>query len=856
MQYLDYKERYPDCLLFFQVGDFYELFFDDAVTVARTINLTLTSRDKNNPNPVPMCGVPLSVADNYAERLVQQGFSVAIVSQSEAPTGKGMVARKLERIITPGIKVLGAVDSEGAAGHVAAVHIASSTDLSIAFTDVQSGSLYIREGLALEDLYKELSRINICEVVLPKMLYGKPLDKRTHWVRLLENIIPERSIKFRTDASVVLDSGNRQLGDVAGYKSLSPTGKKAASFLVAYIDEITVNAKLRINAVKTVSLQSTVGIDATTRLNLELVQNSKDASTRGTLYEYLNKTVTPGGARLLRESVIAPVVDKKIILSRQGIIEEFLRGVYESNEVRRLLGAFPDLERIATRIELAIVSPREVGALRDALLQLPELLAIAAKGGAKEILTSTDDNSLRKIGSELDKALVELPPLSTVDGGVFKEGFSAELDRLIEVSTKGKEWIAELEVKEREASGIPSLKIRYNNVFGYFIEVTNTHLSKVPTRYTRKQTTSNSERYITEELKVREEEVLGASEKRIALEKKLFDELRVTLAASTEIFRQLGKRIALFDMLCGFAVRAAESSLVKPIILDDPIMVIKQGKHPQLAEILGAGFIPNDVILGGATKGCAIITGPNMGGKSTYLRQAALITVMAQLGSFVPAESAEVGLVDKIFARLGASDNISEGESTFMVEMREAATILESATEHSLLLIDEIGRGTATADGLALAQAILEWIITKTQGRTLFATHFHELTSLEAVYPKRIKNLSVGSIEEEGRVLFTHQIAEGPADRSYGVEVARLAGLPEEIIARAEDLLKNAPQREKKAPSQQAFAFAESSPRAAKPSDYDLLKKLQKKVQEVEVNETTPLGALSILNDLKQLLCE
>lgn len=859
MQYLDYKDRYPDCLLFFQVGDFFELFFEDAKTVAKVINLTLTSRDKNSSNPVPMCGVPIGVADTYAERLVAGGFSVAMVRQAEAATGKGMVARKLDRIITPGIRVLGAADADASDAKVVAVQLTGQSDVAIAFSDIQSGKVNVREGFNLESLYAEIARLSPTEVILPKQLAGKVLDRRIGWVKSIESIVKFGNIKFRSDTSA--SQGSRSgIGEIPGYKSLSPTGKRATAFLISYIDETTVSSELQISAIETKSYDDVVSIDATTRINLELVRNSKDASTRGTLLEFLQKTVSPGGARLLREWVLSPLKKCDQIAYRHKIVSEFISDQHRLTGIRNELSKAPDIERIATRIELGIVTPRELGALRDLLLLLPAFIKSLSGMTAWEMVQELPLPDLKQLSEKLEVQLVDLPPLSLNDGQIIKRGFDEALDHLITVSEKGKEWIVDLETKEKEATGISSLKIRFNNVFGYYIEITNSNVSKAPSRYIRKQTTSNSERYITEELKQREEEVLGAGEKRVKLEKSLFETLRRELVGEASLLRELAGRLSALDVLAAFAYTALSQSLIQPELNEGANLEIVKGRHPQLSELLGSAFIPNSAFLESGGQGCVILTGPNMGGKSTYLRQTALIVILAQIGSFVPAERAVIGVVDRIFARLGASDDIAEGESTFMVEMREAAHIIGNATRDSLLLIDEIGRGTATTDGLAIARAILEWIVLNTKARTLFATHFHELTALADIYPQTIRNFSVASVEKDGHVIFTHEIKEGPANKSYGIEVARLAGLPKPLLVRAREILgelsTDQAKRDMSAVRQLTIFDAPLASTLEVPKDYAGLTEIRDMIERCPLNETTPLAALQLLSELQAKLAQ
>jgi DNA mismatch repair protein MutS len=863
-QYLDYKRQYPDALLFFQVGDFYELFFTDAITVSRTLNLTLTSRDKNSPDPIPMCGVPMAVVDGYVDRLVAAGFSVAIVSQGPVPqSGKGMVPRRLERIVTPGITILGGASTAAGETLVAAIGGDPDRDFSIAFSNVQSSRIRIQDGIRPEDLALELGRLGITEVVIPPVAYGKKIDRRSPWVKLVEGAIGQTSVKYRSLSSSELGttSGGRQLSQISGFASIGVAAKQAVRLLVEYIDEITVETKLPIQSIEPWSFSSVVMIDAPTRKNLELVANTRDARTTGTLFEYLNECRSAAGARLLYSWVLHPSAQLEEIEGRQKAVSKLVEASDSRADIRARLSGMVDFERIAARIELGVATPKELGALRDAVIRLPEI---------QQLITSIDtDASTRlsalapelelsqpgslSISATLEKALSDEPPHVMSEGGIIREGYDKELDHLRSIHREGRSWLAELEEREISSTGISSLKVRFNNVLGYYIEVTKANLSKVPDRFIRRQSTANSDRFTTPELAKLADDVLGAEGRIIDLERRLFEQLRAGLLPCAATLRRIGEGIATLDILQGFAELAVRDDLTAPELAPSSELIIEKGKHPVIARYLREQFVPNTIEFSTGLTNCILLTGPNMGGKSTYLRQAALIVIMAQLGAFVPAKRAKVGIVDKIFARIGASDNLSEGESTFMVEMREAAHIVASATPSSLVLIDEVGRGTATADGLAIAQAILEWLLVQTKSRTLFATHFHELTALEVSYPA-LRNLSVGSVEREDQVLFTHEIQQGPANRSYGLEVAKLAGLPVALIERARELLLQGADKSNQEKQLSIFA-AGATPfvvreQQSEPADYKELRNLADEVRRIDINSTTPLEALLHLERL------
>ncbi len=847
-QYLDYKQLYPDCLLLFQVGDFYEVFFEDAVTVSRTLNLTLTSRDKNNPNPVPMCGVPIAVVDGYLERLVNAGFAVALVSQTGAPeNGRGMFGRKLERIVTPGVRILGDPENN-TESLLAAVWFRSEQDIGISFSNIISGKIFVAEGLDISAMIAQLQRLQPAELLLPKHIDQKALDRRLAWVRKVEVLVRGGTLKFR---NLDLSSKRRDISKIQGYLGIGTAAKNATKLLLDYVDETTVNSVVNFTELLNADAQSVLSIDANTRSSLELVQNQKDGSKRSTLYFVLDRTVTPSGSRMLRQWILNPLVDLKSIYERQQVVTFFKDHAALRGKLKETLRTITDLERIAARTEALATTPRELGALRDSLAKIPsivEMLSTAKETPALERIMRGVVIS-ESLCSRLEEALVDNPAMVLNEGGIIKVGFNAELDRLRGLKERGKSWIVELEASERSRTGINSLKIKYNSVFGYFIEVTAANLSKVPENYIRKQTTVNSERFITEELKKYEDDVLGAESRQIELEKRLYEDLRAAVLPFTAELRIVGARLAELDIYIGLAELAADEGYVLPQVDESERLFIEAGKHPLLAQSLHSDFVPNTTEMG--DKNFLIITGPNMGGKSTFLKQTALIVIMAQLGSFVPAQKAEIGVVDKIFARIGASDDISEGESTFMVEMHEASHIISGATKRSLILIDEIGRGTATADGLAIAQAILEWIVLKIKSRTLFATHFHDLTTLEKQY-QTIKNLSVGSVERGEDVIFTHHINIGAASKSYGIQVAKLAGLPQPLIERAKEVLLADSSAVKDRSSQLSLFEVPFKREITEPQDYRRLKDLEREIKQLDLNALAPLEVSVALSGIQK----
>ncbi|MFN5062307.1 MAG: DNA mismatch repair protein MutS [Pseudomonadota bacterium] len=854
VRYLEFKEQYPDALLFFQVGDFYELFYDDAVTVAKALNLTLTSRDKNSPEPVPMCGVPLSVLDGYVDRLLPLGYSVAVVSQ----TGSGQgVDRVLERFVTPGMRLFTSVTSDATESLIAAVTIDhEGRSAAIVSTDPQTGLVRVKDSIELSALARELGAWMVREVVVPRTLGGERIDRRTSWIRSLEAVVAHTAIRFRPEVSGAIESESSMSESVrSDLYSLSPLAKRAVRLLLSYVDEVSLGNALPVREISLFRSAGTVTIDAATRRNLELVQNAKDGSTNGTLFGFLNTTETPGGARLLKSWVIAPLSELSKIKERQDGVTE-LRECHQS--IARLLAGLSDMERLAARIQLKVASPRDMGAIRDTLDRVPEIQDLVAHCRAQTLQAIVAQlHPPLELRLLLNRALVDQPPPITNDGGVFRAGYDAELDDIRGLQSNADEWRSRFEATERANTGINSLKIKSNNVIGFFIEVPTAHGAKVPAHYQRRQSTANAERFTTPELKQFEDQVVNAVNRQVRREQQLFEELRQIASQHVDNLRQIAQALAELDALAALARVAERNQWVAPVVDEGDGFSIVGGRHPIIEQLIGGSFIPNSVKFDAETSRCFVVTGPNMGGKSTYLRQIALIAILAQIGSYVPAESVKLGLVDRVFARLGAADDLHEGESTFMVEMREAAHILSNVTRRSLVVIDELGRGTATTDGQSLAQAILERLAFDVECRTLFATHYHEITALERNSP-RIINLSVGSVEEGDRVIFTHAIQEGPAPRSYGIEVAKLSGLPAAVISRASEILLQIPHRasslgdSSRGPGQAAQRpLFETPPVVARDPK---LERLKDRVTQIDPDSVAPREALTLLYELKKIL--
>jgi DNA mismatch repair protein MutS len=850
-RYLEFKERYPDALLFFQVGDFYELFYDDAVMVAKSLNLTLTSRDKNSADPIPMCGVPLSVIDGYVDRLLPLGYSVAVVSQ----TGSGQgVDRTLERFVTPGMRLFTSVSSDSQESLIAAVAVDhDGRSASLVCTDPQTGIIKVKESVDTSAIARELAAWMVREVVIPRALFGEKVDRRSSWVRSIEGAISRTALRFRPEETGAIDA-ERILEQQAKSElhALGPTGKRAARLLLAYIDEISLGNPLPIHEISLHRGSGLVAIDAATRRNLELVQNTKDGSDTGTLFGFLNSTETPGGARLLKQWLVAPLLDCTEIVDRQVGVGELME---HYGAIATTLAGLSDLERLAARVQLKIASPKDLGAIRDTLERVPALQDRLAHCASSIVRHAVDGlQAPLDLRNLLSRALVDNPPHVTNDGGMIREGFDLELDEIKALRSSADEWRAAFEAREKQATGVTSLKVRSNNVIGFFVEVPTAHGAKMPEHFQRRQSTANAERFTTPELKKHEDAVITAVDRQVRREQTLFTDLRNDTLVHVDTLRRIAASLATLDVLASLARVADIHRWTKPAIVDSCVLDIRKGWHPIIEKLLGGSFIPNSVEFGDPEPSCFIVTGPNMGGKSTYLRQTALITILAQIGSYVPAESATVGVVDRIFARLGAADDLHEGESTFMVEMREAAHILANATPKSLVLIDELGRGTATTDGQSLAQAILERLALELGCRTLFATHYHEITALEQRSP-RLRNLSVGSVEEEDRVVFTHAIQSGPAPRSYGLEVAKLSGLPREVLQRAAEILsdlsvKGSSQKSSTASSRQQTLFATASQIMKDPA----LEKMRATISSLDLDGLSAREALQVLYALREQL--
>ncbi len=766
-QYLRVKAEHQAAILLFRLGDFYEMFFDDAVVASRVCDLTLTARNRGESDEVPLCGFPAHASQPYVARLLAAGHAVAICEQGEQPRGRGLMERDVVRVITPGT-ILEEENLDPRVPSLLAGLVLDGERFGIASVDFATGSVRATEADDAAAALEEVARLAPRELLLAP---GLP-----------EAVLSACRTSRPWATGVLLDVPG-------GASGLPAAAARAAAGVLAYVDAVYRRRPAHLRPPEGYTLAGALGLDAATRRNLELVETLR-GERRGSLLGVLDRTITPMGARRLRDWLLAPLVDPSAIGRRLDAVERLVEDVELRGALRTLLDGIGDVERLAGRIGALAASPRDLAALANTLDRVaalqPRLTAerVPLLGDVAAAL-----DPLPAVAEEIRRTLVDAPPPHTRIAGYVRGGRSAEVDELRAITVDGKSWLATFESTERARTGIPSLKVRYNKVFGYYVEVTKTHLGLVPTDYERKQTLVGAERFVTDALKTYEAKVLGAEERLRTLEQHVFMELLDGVAAHQPTLVRIADALARLDVIVALAEVAHRSAYVRPRIVTESVVRITGGRHPVVEALATTPFVPNDVTLDGAAEQILVITGPNMGGKSTYLRQVALAVVMAQLGSFVPAVEAEIGLADRVFARAGASDNLVGGESTFMVEMRETAHILTHATSRSLVVLDEIGRGTSTFDGISIAWAVAEHLHeSPIHPRTLFATHYHELTALAAELP-RVRNLSVAVAEWKGDIVFVRRIVSGPASRSYGVEVARLAGVPAPVVTRARALL-------------------------------------------------------------------
>ena len=870
-EYLKTKEQYKDCILFYRLGDFYEMFFDDALTASRELEITLTGKECGLEERAPMCGVPYHALESYLTRLVQKGYKVAIAEQMEDPKqAKGLVRREVIRVVTPGTLTSSQALDETKNNFLMGI-VYMGDCFGIASCDITTGDFFVTEVKSERELFDELAHFTPSEIVCNDAFFMSGIDMdelKNRCQAYLSSLDP----RFFSDEGCrkVLKEHYR----VASLEGLAlgvyPVGTIAAEAVMEYMYETQKNDLSHITAITPYSTGQFMVLDISTRRNLELLETLREKQKRGTLLWVLDKTKTAMGARLLRSFIEQPLIRREEILNRQNAVEELNLNYISREELREYLNSIYDLERLIGRISYKTANPRDLLAFKNSLDMLPYI---------KDLLKDFTSQILKNIWEDLDPledirdliaaAIVDEPPISVREGGMIREGFHEETDRLRNAKTEGKTWLAELEVKEREKTGIKNLKIKFNKVFGYYFEVTNSFKDLVPDYFIRKQTLVNAERFTTPELKELEDVILGAEDKLVSLEYELFCQVRDQIAAEVLRIQKTAKAVAGIDVFASLSLVATRNNYCKPKINEKGVIQIKNGRHPVVEQMMRDDlFVANDTYLDNGKNRISIITGPNMAGKSTYMRQTALIVLMAQIGSFVPAEEANIGLCDRIFTRVGASDDLASGQSTFMVEMTEVANILRNATKHSLLILDEIGRGTSTFDGLAIAWAVVEYICnTKILGaKTLFATHYHELTELEGALAG-VNNYCIAVKEQGDDIVFLRKIIKGGADKSYGIQVAKLAGVPEGVIQRAKELveeLSNADITAKAKEIAEANANASQRKPVPRPDDVELSQltlfdtvredDIIKEIGEMELGSMTPIDALNTLYRLQTRL--
>lgn len=792
-QYMNTKNGYKDCILFYRLGDFYEMFFDDAITAARELEITLTGKACGLEERAPMCGIPHHAVDGYLTRLVSKGYKVAICEQMEDPKQcKGIVKREVVRIVTPGTNLNTQSLEDGKNNYLMGIFYMSDS-FGVATVDVTTGEFYMTEVENTRKLMDEVTKFAPSELIYNEELVmtGFDLDDLHNRLGMAESVLERRYFDEEMCVKSLKEHFHVQALDGLGLKDY-PIGTIAAGAVMQYLTETQKNTLSHITGIMPYSSNAYMVLDSSTRRNLELVETLREKQKRGSLLWVLDKTKTAMGARLLRSMIEQPLIDVDAIEARLDAIEELNQEAITREELREYLNPIYDLERLIGKVSYKTANPRDFIAFQSSLEMIPPiktLLADATCAKLKGIYTELD--TLEDICSLICDAIVEEPPIAIKEGGIIKEGYNEEIDKLRRAKTEGKSWLAELEDRERNATGIKNLRVKYNKVFGYYLEVTKSYQELVPDTWTRKQTLTNAERYTTPELKELEDIILGAEDKLFALEYELFVEVREHIASEVKRIQQTAKAIANLDVLVSLALVAEQNNYVRPAINQDGVIDIKEGRHPVVEKVINNdSFVANDTYLDQKKQRISIITGPNMAGKSTYMRQTALIVLMAQIGSFVPAFSANIGVVDRIFTRVGASDDLASGQSTFMVEMTEVANILRNATKNSLLILDEIGRGTSTFDGLSIAWAVVEHIADPKQigAKTLFATHYHELTELEGKLDS-VNNYCIAVQESGEDIVFLRKIIKGGADKSYGIQVARLAGVPDKVLKRAQEIV-------------------------------------------------------------------
>ena len=871
-QYMAIKEQYKDCILFYRLGDFYEMFYDDALTASRELEITLTGKNCGQEERAPMCGVPYHAVDVYLNKLVAKGYKVAICEQAEDPKqAKGIVKREVIRIVTPGTNLSQQALDEGRNNYLMCL-VYDNNQFGLAITDISTGDFYTTEVTTLKELYDEIHRFSPSEIICNDSFYmsGASLDDFKDRLHVSVSTLDTWYMDEAVSVQKIKEHFKVASLDGLGLTDF-PSGTLAVGALLLYLYETQKNTLDNLTKITPYRSGGYMIIDSATNRNLELIETLREKQKKGSLLWVLDKTKTAMGARLMRNWIEQPLIEKKKITARQDAVEELYNDMITREEIREYLNAVYDLERLVTRISYRTANPRDLIAFKTSLGMIPpvkQLLSQAKSAELKEIDERMD--CLEDIYDLIEKSIQDEPPIMIREGGMIKEGYNEDVDKFRLSRTEGKTWLAELEAREKEKTGIKNLRVRYNKVFGYYLEVTNSYKELVPEDWTRKQTLANAERYITPELKELEDMILGAEDKLAALEYDLYCEVRDSIGEQVVRIQETAKAIAHLDVLASLACVAQSNDYVRPSINTKGVIDIQGGRHPVVEKMNNNQmFIDNDTYLDNKNHRISIITGPNMAGKSTYMRQSALIVLMAQIGSFVPAKSANIGIVDRIFTRVGASDDLASGQSTFMVEMTEVANILRNATSRSLLILDEIGRGTSTFDGLSIAWAVVEHISNpKLLGaKTLFATHYHELTELEGKLDS-VNNYCIAVREQGDDIIFLRKIIRGGADKSYGIQVARLAGVPDSVIDRAKeisswleetDVTDKAKNLQVRTSAKKKEVVREAVPVEKQmslfdiyPADHPVLKELA----GLDVSNMTPIQALNTLYELQKRLKE
>ena len=844
-QYVETKEQYKDCILLYRLGDFYEMFFDDAITASKELEITLTGKDCGLKERAPMCGIPYHSIQNYLSKLITNGHKVAICEQMEDPAlAKCLVKRDVIRVITPGTVIESNILEEKKNNYIASIYKVG-IHYGLAYSDVSTGEFCtteIVEGNNFAKLMNELVRFTPAEIVVNPEMFASTSEINT---------IQE---KFKTYITTSIDEIENI--DIHGFDKLEkkPFAKEATKLLLTYIRETQKVDMKHISNIEYYSAEKYMALDMIARRNLEITETIRDRNKKGSLLWVLDKTSTSMGGRLLRRWLEKPLMDVKEIEGRLGSVEELKGSAMRRGNIAEVLDSVYDIERLTGKISYGTVNAKDMVALKNSLQQLPDLKNILADFKSELLKNLYEElDTLEDVAKLIDDAIVDDPPVSVKEGGIIKIDYDEEVKKLRTASTEGKNWVIALEAREREATGIKNLKVGFNKVFGYYIEVSKSFVNQVPDRFIRKQTLTTGERYITDELKEIESTILGAQDKVVNLEYEIFTKIRDEISNHIVRLQKSSNVVATVDTLNSLAEVADKYNYVKPEVNEEDVIELKEGRHPVVERLIPSGsFVPNDTLLNEGEDRVNIITGPNMAGKSTYMRQVALITLMAQIGSFVPADYAKIGITDRIFTRVGASDDLASGQSTFMVEMNEVANIISNATKRSLLILDEIGRGTSTFDGLSIAWAVVEHIAKKIGARTLFATHYHELTELEDKIDG-VKNYCIAVKEKGEDVIFLRKIIRGGADESYGVHVAKLAGIPNNVTVRANEILKtlkenNFSNKSEKEPKK-AYAMQ---------NQFDLFNykigEIASEIDKININELTPIEALNTLMKLKMKL--